>query len=235
MPSSESRSRRAPPLVALAILLAACADVAPPSPTPDPAASASARPSQAATPSPTRTGIELPQAGHPFDAGMLLGAMRESRRPGGVPDELETDAIASALADAIWTLDGRPWTVISAAGSCGPSTCTLEISGAAAGAHGDDVWIFEIAPATGAVQPQTTDLRSMPTDLVGRLDQLTRSLVAPAMLDGLILTNVRWLPPPDDGQFVLSYRSGGEEGSCGVEVTLDAVAGDVVSGDSSDC
>jgi hypothetical protein len=228
-------SRRAPPLWALAILLAACADVAAPSPTPDPTASASARPSHAATPSPTRTGIELPQAGHPFDAGMLLGAMRESRRPGGVPDELETDAIASALAEAIWTLDGRPWALISAGGSCGPSTCTLEISGAAAGAQGDDLWIFEIAPGTGDVHLLSTELRSLPTELVDRLDTLTRTLVAGAVLDNLLLTNVRWLPPPDDGQFVLSYRSGGEEGSCGVEVTVDALAGDVVSGGSSDC
>jgi hypothetical protein len=235
MPSSESRSRRAPPLVALAILLAACADVAPPSPTPDPTASASATPSQAATAPPTGTGFELPQAGHPFDAGTLLAAMRESRRPGGVPDELETDAIATALAEAIWTVDGRPWTLISAGGSCGPTTCMLEISGASERAQGEDLWVFEVMPATGAVRPQTTDLRSMPADLVGRLDQLTRSLVAPAMLDGLLLTNVRWLPPPDDGQFVLSYRSGGEEGSCGVDVTVDAFADDVVSGDSSDC
>jgi hypothetical protein len=220
-------------LVALAVLLAACADVAPPSPTPNPTASPG--PSQAATPSPTHTAVELPPASRPFDPGMLLGAMRESRRPGGVPDELETDAIASALAEAIWTVDGQPWTAISAGGSCGPNTCTLEISGAAAGAQGDDLWIFEIAPDTGDVHLLSTELRSLSNTSVGRLDALTRSLVAPAILDDLILTNVRWLPPPDEGQFVLSYRSGDEEGSCGADVTIDAVAGDVVSGGSSDC
>jgi hypothetical protein len=226
-------TRRASPLVALAVLLAACADVAPPSPTPDPTASPG--PSQAATPSPTHPGVELPLASRPFDAGMLLRAMRESRRPGGVPDELETDALASALAEAIWTLDGQPWTAISAGGSCGPNTCTLEISGAAAGAQGDDLWIFGIAPQTGDVRLVSTELRSLSTAFVGRLDALTRSLVSPAVLDDLILTNVRWLPPPDEGQFVLTYRSGDEEGSCGADVTIDAVAGDVVSGGSSDC
>lgn len=228
-------SRRASPWVTLAVLLAACAEVAPPLPTPDPTPSASAAARQTTSPSATAEGFALPEPYRPFDAAALLAAMRDSRRPGGVPDELETDAIATALAEAIWTVDGRPWTLLSAGGSCGPNTCTLEISGAAEGVQGDDLWVFEVSPATEEVQPQSTDLRSMPTDLVGRLDELARSLVAPAILDHLILTNVRWLPPPDDGQFVLSYRSGGEEGSCGADVTIDAVAGDVVSGGSSDC
>jgi len=228
-------SRRASPLVALAVLLAACSEVAPPPSTPDPIATAGATPNETVTALPTVEGVALPDPGRPFDPATLLAAMRDSRRPGDVPDELENDAVATALADAIWTVDGRPWTLVSASGSCGPRTCTLELSGAPEGAQGDDLWVFEVTPATGSVQPQSTDLRSMPTDLLGRLDQLTRSLVAPAILDGLILTNVRWLPPPDDGNFVLSYRAGGEEGTCGADVTIDAVTAEVVSGDSSDC
>jgi hypothetical protein len=216
--------RRAPAILALIALLTACADTAPPS---DPDASASG--------SPTAGGIALPEPSRPFDAATLLDAMRESRRPGGVPDELETDAVASALAEAIWTLDGEPWNAVAAGGSCGTDTCTLEIAGADDGAQGDDLWVFAVAPATGAVQLQTTDLRSLPTDLVGRLDELTRSLVPLAELDGLILTNVRWLPPPDGGQFVVSYRSGGEEGQCGVDVTIDATVPEIVSGGSPDC
>jgi hypothetical protein len=177
----------------------------------------------------------MPEPGRPFDAATLLRAMRDSRRPGGVPDELETDAIASALAKAIWTFGGGAWPTVAAGGSCGPDTCTLEISGADEGAQGDDLWVFAVTPSTGAVQLQSTDLRSLPMDLVARLDELTRSLVPPAILDGLILTNVRWLPPPDDGQFVVSYRSGGEEGSCGADVTIDAAVPEVVSGSTSDC
>jgi len=228
-------SRRASPLVALAIVLTACGEVARPPTTPHPTAAANATPSQAGGGSPTAEGIALPEVGRPFDAATLLAAMRDSRRPGGVPDELETDAVATALAEAIWTVDGRPWSKVAASGSCGPSTCTVELSGAPEGAQGDDLWVFDATPETGSVQPQSTDLRSIPTDLVDSLDRFARSSVARGIIDPLILTNVRWLPPPDDGQFVLSYRSGGEEGSCGVDLTVDAVAADVVSGGSFDC
>jgi hypothetical protein len=213
-------------ILALVALMNACAADAPPSAS-DPAPSGTTPPRAGA--------IVLPEPGHPFDAAAMLAALRDSRRPGGVPDELETDAIASALSNAIWTLDGEPWNAVSAGGSCGPATCTLEIAGAGEGAQADDLWVFEVAPATGAVQIQTTDLRSLPTHLAASLDQLTRSLVPVAELDGLILTNVRWLPPPDEGQFVVSYRSGGEEGSCGVDVTVDAAVPEIVSGSSSDC
>ena len=219
-------TRRPSAVVALVALLTACADVAPPSAS-DPAASATTPPRAGA--------LVLPEPGRPFDAATLLAALRESRRPGGVPDELETDEVASALSNTIWTFDGEPWNAISAGGSCGPATCTLELAGADDSAQGDDLWVFEVTPATGAVQLQTTDLRSLPTELLASLDQLTRSLVPVAELDGLILTNVRWLPPPDDGQFVVSYRSGGEEGSCGVDVTVDAAVPEIVSGSSSDC
>ena len=208
---------------ALVVLLTACGDA----PTP----SAPSNP----TPSASAGGLTVPEPGRPFDAGALLSAMRESRRPGGVPDALETDAVASDLAAAIWTFDGEPWNAVSAGGSCGPGSCTLEISGASDGAQGDDLWVFGIAQETGAMQLQTADLRSLPADLIGRLDAVTRSLVSAATLDGLSLTNVRWLPPPDNGKFVLSYRSGGEEGSCGADVTLDAVVPVLLSGSSSDC
>ena len=227
-------TRAALALVALVALLTGCADTSPP-----PAASASEAPStpsaSPATAPPSAEGPELPEPDRPFDAATLLAAMRDSRRPDGVPDALETDAVASALAESIWTLDGEPWTAISAGGSCGPGACTLEISGAGQGAQGDDLWVFGVTPATGAVQLQSADLRSLPLDLAARLDQLVRALVPPAVLEGLILTNVRWLPPPDDGQFVVSYRSGGEEGSCGADVTVDAVIPRIISGATSNC
>lgn len=219
-------TRRLLAILALVALLTACADVALPSVS---------EPGATATASPTASGLALPEPGRPFDAATLLDAMRESRRPGGVPDELETDAVASALAEAIWTLGGEPWSSVSAGGSCGPDTCTLEIAGAEDGAQGDDLWVFDITPATGAVRLETTDLRSLSPDLVGYIGELTRSLVPVAELDGLILTNVGWLPPPDGGQFVVSYRSGGEEGSCGVDVTIDATVPEIVSGGSANC
>jgi hypothetical protein len=44
----------------------------------------------------------------------------------------------------------------------------------------------------------------------------------------MALVGARWLPPPEAGQYWLSYRSGGEEGSPGLDVLLDAVHGVVI-------
>ncbi len=180
-------------------------------------------------------GVALPDPGRPFDATTILEAMRDSRRPGGVPDELETDAIATALADAIWTMDGEPWTTMSTGGSCGPQSCTLEIAGAGTGAPGEDLWVFEVSPDIGDVGVMSADLRSVPSELVDQLDALTRFLFDRRPLADLALTNVRWLPPPDESQFVLSYRSSGEEGSCGADITVDAMVPNVVSDQILDC
>jgi hypothetical protein len=208
-----------------AVLLATVSACAAPQPS-------TVAPTTAQVASPTATtssgmAITLPDPGRPFDAATLLAAMRDSRRPGGVPDELETDAIASALADAIWTFDGRPWEIIAAGGSCGPNACTLEIAGSPPGALGDDAWVFEVVPADSSLKVTTVELRGLPADLPPRLDELTRSLLPTPELEGMTLASARWLPPPEDGTFVLSYRGDGEEGSCGMDVTLDA-AGEAV-------
>lgn len=174
-------------------------------------------------------GIALPEPGRPLDAATLLAVMRESRRPGGVPDEIETDAIAGALAGAIWTFDGLPWTTTAAGGSCGPETCTLEIAGIRDGMTGDDLWVFAVSPASGSVEVVSAELRSLPAEVPVAVDELVRSVDADGSLAGMLLTSVKWLPPPDAGRFLASYRSGGEEGSCRVEVTLDAAGGVIVS------
>lgn len=228
-------------------LLSACTTDTPPSTT---SVSSTASPTVAApsvSPSPSPSpqasstvnlpdGLALPEPARAFDPATLLDAMRTSRRPGGVPDQLETDAIASAVADAIWTYDSDPWTTMAIGGSCGPQTCTLEVAGTRTGSIGEDLWVFEITPETGAVQLVSADLRSLPSDLPTRLDTLTRSLLPPANFEGLSLTNVRWLPPPDETQFVLSYRSGEEElGSCGMDITVDAVVPGIMSRLFIDC
>jgi hypothetical protein len=179
--------------------------------------------------------IELPEPGRPFDAATLLAAMRESTRPGGVPDEIETDVIAAALADAIWTFDGRPWTTTAASGSCGPDTCTLEVAGARTDMTGDDLWVFSVTPTTGSVEVVSAEMRSLPDEVAVVVDQLVRALDADGSLSGMIPTSLKWLSPPDDGTFVASYRSGGEEGSCGVDVTLDANEAVIVSEQSRGC
>jgi hypothetical protein len=215
-------TRRLVAIGALLAFLTACADAVP---TPSPPSASE----------PVAV-IPLPAHGQPFDADTLLAAMTDSRRPGGVSDEIATDAVAAKLADAIWTVDGEPWTAISAGGSCGPQTCTVELAGAAAGAVGEDLWVFEVTPASGAVEVVSADLRSLPADLLARLDEVTRASLAADELEGLDLTNLRWLPPPDETQFVLSYRSGGEEGgTCGMDVTLDAAVAEIASTAPIDC
>ena len=209
------------------------------SPTPTPNSSTTATASLTATPTPSQapgpSGIGLLAAGTPFDAATILSAMRESRRPGGVPDQIETDAIAAALAASIWTFEGLPWTTLAASGSCAPASCTLELAGARPDSHGDDVWTFDVWPADGTVAVTMAELRSLPNHLLPALDGLARSLLPAATLDGLLLTSARWLPPPAGGQFVLAYRGDGEEGSCVLDITLDALAPAIVGDASPTC
>jgi hypothetical protein len=247
-PSSIVRStdvlRRAGPAITLAVVTA-CTTTSFPAATPRPAsptidaqgADSTATPAASASPTiaPRPLGIELPALGHPLDPMTLLGAMRDSRRPGGVPDELETEAIAGAVADAIWTFEGEPWTAMAVGGSCGPQTCTLEVAGAAPGAQGDDVWVFTVTLATGGVSLLAAELNSVPAEVVAGLDALARALDESGSLDGMILASASWLPPPNAGQFILSYRSGGEEFSCGVDLTLDAPNAQVVSSTPIGC
>ena len=203
-----------------------------PSPTPTTSATATASPiaTPASTPTdaPGPTGIELPTPGTPFDAATIMTAMRDSRRPGGVPDQLETESIAAAVAAAVVTFDALPWTTMAASGSCGADSCTLELAGTRPDSHGDDVWIFDVRPAAGTVAVTTAGLRGLPNAMLPAIDALARSLLPAAPLEGLLLASVRWLPPPDGGRFALSYRGDGEEGSCGLDLALDAVTPGIV-------
>jgi hypothetical protein len=147
--------------------------------------------------------------------------MRTTPRPDGVPAELQTDAIAAAIAEAIWTVDGEAWDSIVAGGSCGESSCQLEVAGARSGTAGDDVWTFGVVPSTTTVTVESTELRAIPESLVEALDDLVRSLVAAADLEGMLITAATWQPPPAADRYTVAYRSGGEEGSCGLEVVVE--------------
>ena len=184
---------------------------------------------------PSTAPLELGEPGQPFDAAELLEAMRSSPRPGGVPDELETEAVAAALADRIWTFSGAPWPEIVAGGSCGPEHCTLEVAGAPPGALGEDLYVFGIVPATGDVELERAELRGLPQLLLTQLEALAVGAMPADALAGLRLTSVRWLTPPDDGMFVLSFRSGGDELSCGVDLTLDAPRASVTEQETVNC
>ena len=168
-------------------------------------------------------GIVLPTPGRPYDAGDVLVAMRESRRPGGVPGELEQEAIAAAVAAELWTFDGEAWPEIVAGGSCGAETCTLELAGTPDGAVGEDLYLFEVRVATATLEGVFPALRGFPEPLLAELDAWARGHWPDQPLPG-VLASGRWLPPPEPGRFVLSYRAGGEEGSPAVDAVLDLAA-----------
>jgi hypothetical protein len=199
-------------------------------------AACSATPSSSATPSPIppstvpsagpSTGGAI-EPGQPYDAAAILDAMRTSPRPDGVPDELQTDSVAASIADAIWTIDGEPWDAVLIDASCGESSCLIDVAGTREGAAGDDVWTFG-QTATGGVEllVEGVQLHAIPESVVADLDRQARSLLG-ADVEGMVLTAATWQPPPNADEFALSYRSGGEEGSCGMDLVLDAARGEI--------
>jgi len=219
----------------LALLLAACST---PTASPPPTASATAAAASPASPqsvpqtvagaTPTPSAAPPVASGRPYTPETILDAMRASRRPGGVPDQLETTAIAGSVAEALWTYDGEPWQQMAIGGACGPLRCTLEVSGTPPGSTGSDLYTFAISPADGSVQVDQADLHGLPDSLLPQLDAAARADTDPSVLTGLALLGARWLPPPDAGRFWLAYRSGGEEGSPGVDLLLDLAAGRVL-------
>jgi hypothetical protein len=170
----------------------------------------------------------MAQPGTPYTAAELLAAMRDSRRPGGVPDELKREAIAGAIAEQAWTWDGEPWESLSVGAACGADACSLDLAGAPSGAAGTDLYSFTIDPTSGAVELLSTDLHGYPPALEEKLDAAARAALDSTDLDGLALVGARWLAPPDTDRYWLAYRSGGEEGSPGIDVLVDLATGDVL-------
>lgn len=189
-----------------------------------PTASSSASASPSSTPEPSAGAT----ADRPYGAADILAAMASSRRPGGIPEQLQTTPIADAIASQVWTYDGTPWPAITTSGSCGPQTCTLDVSGVPDGGAGEDLYTFSIIPADATVELLVADLHGYPAALKTDLDAVARAGVDPDRLAGLALVGARWLAPPRAGQFVLSYRSGGEEGSPALDVTVDLRASRVL-------
>lgn len=211
--------RRPAALLGLALAVAACTSA----PSPSVSVPAATAASDAAGPSAGFDAGLLP--GQPYDADDVLAAMRDSVRPGGVPEELQTDEIAAAVADAIWTIDGEPWSAMTAGGSCGADSCTLEVAGAPPDGFGEDVWVFTVTPSSGAVVLAEADLHGVPVAWVDVLDRMAREAHGSEPLADLALTAVRWHPPPAEQTFALAYRSGDEEQSCSADLDLDASSG----------
>lgn len=225
-------------LVVVALVLVACtsdgiASLPPASPTdgglptPTPVSTPSAAASTAPLPS-------LPfEPGLPYTADDILTAMLASTRPGGVPAEISTPQVAAAVAESLITIDGTPWAAYSVGGSCGPSTCSLEVVGVRDDAAGEDVWRFAVDPSTGAVEVSDRDLAATPAAVTSSLDHTARRLIElPA---SLFLASARWMPADGNLAFVLSYRSGNEEESCSVDIVLDAARSEIIETTSTDC
>lgn len=187
-----------------------------------------------ASPAPSGT-AGLPDPGRAYSSDALLEAMRTSRRPGGVPAELETDTVAAGLADLLWSVDGQRPSQVAVSGSCSGASCTIELVAVRDDADGEDVWRFAIEPSSGGVTLVNAELRAVPSDLVRTLDRIARREGGTALPEALVLASVGWRPPPESGVYDLAYRSGDEEGSCAVDVELDAAAGRIVELTSSDC
>jgi hypothetical protein len=184
-------------LLTSAFLVAGCT---PTTPSPPPSASRAADPSSAdpsgtpvASPSPSAAAIVVPEPGRPFLAADVLSAMRESRRPGGVPDELETDDVAALVAEELWTFDGEAWQQLVIGGVCGPASCSLEVAGAPADAVGEDLYVFKIDTGGPTLSVEETSLRGLPEPLTIRLDEVVRE-AHPELFEAgaLILTTARW-------------------------------------------
>lgn len=220
---SGTRSRLALGIAAVALVASACSSPTPSASDPASPPASAASPSAVATPT-----APAAEPGRPYDADQVLAAMRDSRRPGGVAEELQTQQIASRVADQLWTWDGAPWNTLAIGGTCAPDVCSLEVSGASEGSAGADLYTFSVDPAGGDVQLTLSDLHAYPASLDERLDGVGRSGVPAASLEGMALIGARWLPPPETGRYWLSYRSGGEEGSPGLDVLVDLPAGSVV-------
>jgi hypothetical protein len=154
--------------------------------------------------------------------------MRDSRRPGGVPDQLETHAVAAAVAAQLWTWDGEPWGILSVGGACGSDACSLDVAGSTDGTAGTDLYSFAVEPGSGAVSLVDADLHAHPADLEAEMDAAARAALDEAQLEGLALVGARWLPPPETDRYWLAYRSGGEEGAPMLEVLLDLASGEVL-------
>jgi hypothetical protein len=165
----------------------------------------------------------------------MLAAMRGSRRPGGVPDDLESEAVTRGIASAIWTFDGQAYDDMSVAGVCGADRCTLEVVGVRDDSTGEDLWVFNVDMEKETVTVTSAELGATPEGLVAELDSLARRLAPAGTLDDLVLASARWSPPPDDAAFLLAYRSGNEEESCAIDLVLDAALGNISDVQATGC
>ena len=163
--------------------------------------------------------------GRPYTAEMIAVELLDV--PDDFPPQLQNELIAAALADRIWTYDGRPYREIWITGSCnepGRTRCDLAVSGLPAFAptrDWEDAYFFAVDLRSGVILPTTEPgIRGLPAELVPEIEDLARALDADGRLEGMLLRHVRWLPPPPDDAYVVTFGDD-NEGDTMIFVTLD--------------
>jgi hypothetical protein len=140
-------------------------------------------------------------------------------------DRLARLNIAAPLADAITTIDGKPYRTVDVHADCSSAKCGLSIVGhpmddPETASNRVDRWrasvLLDRGPAT--MFPALAELRGYPARFDGELDALVRTVVPKERLDGLAFREGRWLLPPAVG-FELRYEDAG--GTRGVALTVD--------------
>ena len=172
--------------------------------------------------------------GRPYTATEMAVALRQDV-PYNYPPQLQADWVARALADLVWTYDGRPYRELGIHASCGepPIRCDLTVQGLPAFAPNwdwsDSYW-FEVNMTSGLFAPAgPPSLKGFPPELVPESDALARSLDTEGRLEGVQLKYVAWaLPPPDRG-FRLIYGPEKYSLDPGFEVLLDYANRRIVS------
>jgi hypothetical protein len=177
--------------------------------------------------------------GRPYTAEMIAAELLDV--PDGFPPELQTEFIAAAIADRIWTYDGRPYREVWITGSCNEpvrTRCDLTLEGLPAFAptrdDADSYWfvVHVDAPILGPESGQ--GLRGFPPDVAHAIDALARSLDTDGRFRAEALRGIDWaLPPPDDA-FVLTYGDD-NEGDTMIFVTLDRANRQLLSIDTRVC
>lgn len=196
-------------LAVLAGSVGACSPISPVPPTATPSA-ATVKPSYTlAPPTPSLSAVGSPAPGppvRPYATADIHGLFVDAGP--GFPAELRTEATAEALANVIWSFDGRPFRTVWLTGSCESGRC--EVSG-----------IYS--------QPSPPYLRGFPPQLVDGLDRQAKALDVRGEFRDKPLLGVEWQIPPPDDAFLLRYGNGNEEQDPTIRVILARRDGRLVS------
>ena len=153
--------------------------------------------------------------GRPYTPEMMVAELMDV--PYNFPRELQTDFVAAALADQIWTYDGRPYRELNLVGDCyGSPRCDLRVIGLPAFASTrdqSDSHSFSIELPTRVVtRSYSGGLRGYPPELGPEVEALARSLDTAGRYADLPLRRVLWaLPPPGDAYLVQFQRGSLED------------------------